>query len=137
MRVQLVKVNKNNRIESSLSEFLNSAHLFFWNATSKANTNGKITPIDYQGKYITDTEKRESLLESKLQTSSEKMSSLQGTVSVLNMCIVQENQGRLKADKELQVLSNDLKKQMKEKMSQFKTVSKKDKLIKIKYQKHK
>ena len=47
--------------------------------------------------------KRESLLESKLQASSEKISSLQGTVSLLNMCLGEENQGRLKTDKELQI----------------------------------
>ena len=45
--------------------------------------------------------KRESLLESKLQASSEKISSLQGTVSLLNMCLGEENQGRLETDKEL------------------------------------
>ena len=54
--------------------------------------------------------KRESLLESKLQASSEKISSLQGTVSLLNMCLGEENQGRLKTDKELQILDKDLKK---------------------------
>ena len=34
-----------------------------------------------EGKYIAGTEKRDSLLESKLQASSEKISSLQETVS--------------------------------------------------------
>ena len=57
------------------------------------------------------------MLESKLQVASEKISPLQGTVSVLNMCVEEENLGRLKIDQELQVFSKDLKKQMKENKS--------------------
>ena len=48
--------------------------------------------------------------ESKLLTAlSEKISCLQ-TVSLLNQCIVKENQGRLKNDKELKMLAKDFKK---------------------------
>ena len=70
---------------------------------------------------------------------SEKISSLQGTVSLLNMRIVEENQGRLKNDKAPQVLSKDLKKQMKENKSlSLKLCQKKDKLKKSNIcQKHK
>ena len=50
------------------------------------------------------------MLENKLQAKSEKISSLQGIVSLLNKCLKDENQGRLKTDKELKVLSKDLKK---------------------------
>ena len=42
---------------------------------------------------------RDSLLESKLQAPTEKISSLQGTVYLLNMCKGEENPGRLKTDK--------------------------------------
>ena len=70
--------------------------------------------------------KRESLLESKLQALSEIVSSLQGTASLLNMCIEEEKQGQLKTDKEFHVLDKDLKKQMKENKSFYlKTVSRK------------
>ena len=103
MRAQFVKVNKNNRNESMLSEFLSSP--FFPGNTS--------LPLAARENASLTLKKRESLLENKLQAKSEKISSLQGTVCPLNKCIVEENQGRLKTDKEFQVLSKDLKKQMK------------------------
>ena len=81
--------------------------------------------------------KRESLLESKLQASSEKISSLQGTVSLLNMCLEEENQGRLKTDKELQILDKDLQKQIKENKSLTLKLCQKRQIKKNKYQKHK
>ena len=72
------------------------------------------------------------MLKNKLQIKSEKISSLQGTVSLLNKCIVEENQGQLKTDKELQVLSKDLKKQMKENKSlSLRLCQKKDILKKL------
>ena len=46
--------------------------------------------------------------------SSEKISCLQETVSLLNQCIGEENQGKLQNDKELKILGKDFKKQMKE-----------------------
>ena len=45
-----------------------------------------------------------------LKASSEKISSLQESVSLLNMCIGKENQGRLETDKELKIIGKDSKK---------------------------
>ena len=45
-----------------------------------------------------------------LKASSEKISSLQESVSLLNMWIGKENQGRLETDKELRIIGKDLKK---------------------------
>ena len=57
-------------------------------------------------------------LESKLLTeSSEKMSCLQETASLLNKCIGEKNQGWLQNDKELKILGKKFKKQMKENKS--------------------
>ena len=59
-------------------------------------------------------DKRESLLDSKLlKVSAEKFFALQETVSLLNMCFGEENQGQLETDEELKILGKDLKKQMK------------------------
>ena len=56
-------------------------------------------------------DKWESLVESNiLKASSEKISSLQESVSLLNMCIGKENQGRLETDKEFKIIGKDLKK---------------------------
>ena len=73
------------------------------------------------------------MLESKLQASFEKISSLQGTVSLFNMCLGEENHGRLKTDKELQTLDKDLKKQIKENKSLTLKLSKKRQIKKINY----
>ena len=77
------------------------------------------------------------MLENKLQALSEKISSLQGTVSLLNMCLEEENQGRLKTDKELQILDKDLQKQIKENKSLTLKLCQKRQIKKTKYQKHK
>ena len=74
------------------------------------------------------------MLESKLQASSEKIS-LQGTVSLLNMCLKEENQGRLKTNKELQILDKDLQKQIKENKSLTLKLCQKRQIEKTKYQK--
>ena len=67
---------------------------------------------------INDIGKKRDSLESKLhRESSEKMSSLQETVSLLNQCIGKKNQGRLQNEKELKILGKDFKKQMKENRS--------------------
>ena len=59
-------------------------------------------------------DKRVSLLDSKLlKVSAEKFFALQETVSLLNMCFGEENQGQLETDEELKILGKDLKKQMK------------------------
>ena len=69
-----------------------------------------------QGKCITDIGQKRDSLESKFcRASSEKISCLQETVSLLNQCIGEENQGWLQIEKELEVLGKDFKKQMKEK----------------------
>ena len=122
MRAQFVKVNMNYRNESKLSEFLSSPF-------SPGNTS---LPLAATENASLTLKKRESLLENKLQAKSEKISSLQGTVSLLNKCIKEQNQGRLKTDKELQVLSKDLKKQMKENKSlSLRLCQKKDILKKL------
>ena len=83
---QLLKKNKNIRNESSMSDFLSSP---FSPAMAMRNTSlaaGENTSLTL--------DKRESLLESKLlKSSSEKISALQETVSVLNTCLGKENQG--------------------------------------------
>ena len=47
------------------------------------------------------------------RASSEKISCLQETVSLLNQCIGKENQVRLQNDEELKILGKDFKNQMK------------------------
>ena len=140
MRVQLLKVNKNHRNISSLSEFLISPFLFPTKPAEPAMTMGNTSlPLAARenASLTLALKKRESLLESKLQASSEKISSLQGTVSLLNMCLGEENQGRLKTDEELQTLDKDLKKQIKENKSLTLKLSKKRQIKKNKYQEHK
>ena len=62
----------------------------------------------------------------------------QETVSLLNQCIGEENQGQLQNEKELKILGKDFKKQMKDNRSlPLKLCQKKEKLKKTKYQKHK
>ena len=107
MHARFVKVKKSIRNEKGLSEFLSSPF-------SPGNT---LLPLAGENASLTLKKRKSLLLEKKLQEKSEKISSLQETVSVLNECIVEENQGRLKTDKELQVLSKDLKKQVKENKS--------------------
>ena len=66
---------------------------------------------------LTLDKKRDSL-ESKLhRASSKKNSCLQETVSLLNQCKGEENQGQLQNEKELEILGKDFKKQMKESRS--------------------
>ena len=64
---------------------------------------------------LTLDKKRDSLESKFRRASSEKISCLQETVSLLNQCIGEENQGRLQIEKELEVLGKDFKKQMTEK----------------------
>ena len=87
---------------------------------------------------LTLDKKRDSLESKFRRASSEKISCLQETVSLLNQCIGEENQGRLKIEKELEVLEKDFKKQMKENRSlTSKLCQKKRKIKKAKYRKHK
>ena len=84
MHVQRLKINKNNRNESSMSDFLSSPFppaMPMGNTLLAAGENTSLT-----------LDKRESLLKSKLlQASSEKISALQETVSLLNTCLGEEN----------------------------------------------
>ena len=87
---------------------------------------------------LTLDKKRDSLESKFCRASSEKMSCLQETVSLLNQCIGEENQGRLQIEKELEVLGKDFKQQMKEKGLLLQNCVKKRKIKKkAKYQKHK
>ena len=84
MRAQFVKVNKNIRNESGLSEFPSSPF-------APGNTS---LPLAARENASMILKKRESLwLENKLQANPERISSLHGTVSLLNKCIAEENQG--------------------------------------------
>ena len=102
------KINESNRNESSMSDFLSSpfspviANLF---AGSSAGKSASLT-----------LDKRKSLESKLLRASSEKISNLEKTVSLLNKCIGEEKgaQGRLETDKELKILGKDFKKQMEE-----------------------
>ena len=102
--VQLLKINKSNRNESSLSDFLSS--LFSPAMVNTLLAAGKHTSL------VLD--KTESLLESKiLKVLYEKIYSLQETVSLLNKCIGKENQGHLETDKELRIFGKDFKNEKK------------------------
>ena len=135
MRVQLLKVNKNHINVSSLSEFLSSPFSPTKPAEPAMAMGNTSLPLALRENTSLGLKKRQSLLESKLQASSEKISSLQGTVSLLNMCLKEENQGRLKTNKELQILDKDLQKQMKENKSLTLKLCQKRQIKKTKYQK--
>ena len=66
------------------------------------------TSLNARGNKSLTLDRREILLESKLQASKQE------AVSLLNTCIREENQGRLESDKELKILGKSLKMQMKE-----------------------
>ena len=135
MRVQLLKVNKNHINVSSLSEFLSSPFSPTKPAEPAMAMGNTSLPLALRENTSLGLKKRQSLLESKLQASSEKISSLQGPVSLLNMCLKEENQGRLKTDKELQILDKDLQKQIKENESLTLKLCQKRQIKKTKYQK--
>ena len=135
MRVQLLKVNKNHRNVSSLNEFLSSPFSPTKPAEPAMAMGNTSLPLALRENTSLALKKRQSLLENKLQALSEKISSLQGTVSLLNMCLEEENQGRLKTDKELQILDKDLQKQIKENKSLTLKLCQKRQIKKTKYQK--
>ena len=137
MRVRLLKVNKNHRSVSSLSEFLSSPFSPTKPAEPAMAMGNTSLPLALRENTSLALKKRQSFLESKLQASSEKISSLQGTVSLLNMCLEEENEGLLKTDKELQILDKDLQKQIKENKSLTLKLCQKRQIKKTKYQKHK
>ena len=135
MRVRLLKVNKNHRSVSSLSEFLSSPFSPTKPAEPAMAMGNTSLPLALRENTSLALKKRQSFLESKLQASSEKISSLQGTVSLLSMWLKEENQGRLKTDKELQILDKDLQKQIKENKSLTLKLCQKRQIKKTKYQK--
>ena len=137
MRVRLLKVNKNHINVSSLSEFLSSPFSPTKPAEPAMAMGNTSLPLALRENTSLALKKRQSFLENKLQALSEKISSLQGTVSLLNMCLEEENQGRLKTDKELQILDKDLQKQIKENKSLTLKLCQKRQIKKTKYQKHK
>ena len=81
---------------------------------------------------LTLDKKRDSLESKFHRASSEKISCLQETVSLLNQCIGKENQGQLQNEKELEIHGKDFKKQMKENRSlTLKLCQEKEKLKKL------
>ena len=99
MRVRLLKVNKNHRNVSSLNEFLSSPFSPTKPAEPAMAMGNTSLPLALRENTSLALKKRQSLLENKLQALSEKISSLQGTVSLLNMCLEEKNQDQLKTDK--------------------------------------
>ena len=108
MYVKTNKINKSNRKENSMSDFLSSP--FY---PVMANLAAGISA----GESASLTLTRESLESKLLRPSSKKISCLHKTVSLLNQCIGKENQGSLETDKELKILGKDIKKKMKENKS--------------------
>ena len=92
------------------------------------------------GRGAGEFDKKRDSLDSKLhRASSEKAFCLQETISSLNQCIGEENQGRLQNEKELEIPGKDFRRQMKESRSLTLKLcqKKKRKIKKTKYQKHK
>ena len=133
MRVKINKIKKCKRNDSYMSDFLTSPFSLVMGDLSAGSSISA-----GESASLTLDKKRDSL-ESKFRRAlSEKMSCLQQTVSLLNLWIGEENQGRLQIEKELEVLEKDFKKQMKENRSlTSKLCQKKRKIKKTKYQKHK
>ena len=132
IRVKINKTKKCKRNDSYMSDFLTSPFSLVMGDLSAGSSSAG------ESASLTLDKKRDSL-ESKFRRAlSEKMSCLQETVSLLNLWIGEENQGRLQIEKELEVLGKDFKKQMKENRSlTSKLCQKKRKIKKTKYQKHK
>ena len=78
------------------------------------------------------SDKRDSLKSKLHRASSEKISCLQETISLLNQCIGKENQGRLQNEKQFKILGKDFKKHIRENKSlTLKLCQKKEKLKKL------
>ena len=100
---------KNNRNESCISDFFDSPFSPVMANLAAGSSSGKSSSLTL--------DKRDSLESKLLRVLTEKHSCLQETVSLLNQCIGQENQGQLQNDKELEILGKDFKKQMKDNKS--------------------
>ena len=131
MRVKMSKTKKSKKNDSCMSDFLSSPFSLVMADLATCSSAGESASLTL--------DKKRNSLESKLhRASSEKISCLQETVSLLNQCIGEENQGRLQNGKGLEILGKDFKKQMKENRSlTLKLCQKKRKIKKTKYQKHK
>ena len=107
VKIKQRKVYKRN--DSCMSDFLTSLFSLVMGFLSAGSSSaGEIASLAL--------DKKRDTLESKFRrASSEKISCLQETVSLLNQCMGEENQGRLQIEKELEVLGKDFKKQMKKK----------------------
>ena len=132
IRVKMNKTKKSKRKDSCISDFLSSPFSPVMAELAAGSSAGESASL------YTDLDKRDSL-ESKLhRPSSKKISCLQETVSLLNQCIGEENQGQLQNDKELKILGKDFKNQLKENKSlTLKLCQKKREIKKTKHQKHK
>ena len=96
------KKNKSNRNENSISNFLISRFspvMANLSADSSAEESATLT-----------LDNRESLKSKLLRASSDKISCLQETVSLLNQSLGEENQALLEADKEPKILRKGLQK---------------------------
>ena len=132
MRVKMNKTKKSKRNDSCMSDILSSPFSPVMADLAAGSSAG-------ESASLTLDKKRDSL-ESKLhRASSEKIYCFQETVTLLNQCIGEENQGQLQNEKELKILGKDFKKQMKENRSLTLKLcqKKKRKIKKTKYQKHK
>ena len=85
MHVKMNKINKSNRNESSMSDFIGSPFFPVMVNLAAGNSAGESASLTF--------DKRESLESKLLRASSEKNSCLQETVSLLNQCRGQENMG--------------------------------------------
>ena len=107
MRVKLNKT-KNNRNKSCVNDFLGSPFSPVMQTWLLAAVLGKVHHWHW---------KKEILWKVSFGGSTEKISCLQETLSLLNQCIDEENQGRLQNDKELEILGKDFKKNRWKKIS--------------------
>ena len=102
MRVKMNKINKSNRNENSISNFLISRFSPVMANLSAGSSAGESATLTLDN--------RESLKSKLLRASSDKISCLQETVSLLNQSLGEENQALLEADKEPKILGKGLQK---------------------------
>ena len=95
-------MNKSNRNENSISNFLISRFSPIMANLSAGSSAGESATLTLDN--------RESLKSKLLRASSDKISCLQETVSLLNQSPGEENQALLEADKELKILGKGLQK---------------------------
>ena len=93
MRMKINKAKKNKRNDSCMSDFLTSPFSLVMGDLSAGSSSAGESAL------LTLDKKRDSLESKFRRASSEKISCLQETVSLLNQCIGEENQGRLQIEK--------------------------------------